>query len=84
MLLPKARSSGFVPPCIPTRAFKVPSGAGWVHEIKHDGYRLQVRRKAKGGGLPTVRIYRKLRTVQERGRLFHMAKSHLRVVAPMK
>jgi bifunctional non-homologous end joining protein LigD len=23
----------------------VPSGAGWVHEIKHDGYRLQVRRE---------------------------------------
>ena len=23
----------------------MPSGAGWVHEIKHDGYRLQVRRE---------------------------------------
>jgi bifunctional non-homologous end joining protein LigD len=44
MLLPKASSSGFVSPCIPIRAHKVPSGAEWVHEIKHDGYRLQVRR----------------------------------------
>jgi bifunctional non-homologous end joining protein LigD len=34
----------FVPPCIPTRAPKPPAGADWVHEIKHDGYRLQVRR----------------------------------------
>jgi ATP-dependent DNA ligase len=35
---------GFVPPCIPTRAHKPPIGRGWAHEIKHDGYRLQVRR----------------------------------------
>jgi hypothetical protein len=39
-----SRPSGFIPPCIPTRAYKVPSGPGWVYEIKHDGYRLQVRR----------------------------------------
>jgi hypothetical protein len=32
----------FVMPCIPTRAVKPPAGPGWVHEIKHDGYRLQV------------------------------------------
>jgi bifunctional non-homologous end joining protein LigD len=36
--------SGFIAPCIPTRAYKVPSGPGWIHEVKHDGYRLQVRR----------------------------------------
>ena len=29
--------SAFIPPCIPTRAYKVPAGADWVHEIKHDG-----------------------------------------------
>ena len=23
---------------------KPPAGSDWVHEIKHDGYRLQVRR----------------------------------------
>ena len=38
------RTDGFIKPCIPTRAHKPPSGPGWVHEIKHDGYRLQVRR----------------------------------------
>jgi hypothetical protein len=38
------RAAGFVLPCIPTRAMKPPAGADWVHEIKHDGYRLQVRR----------------------------------------
>ena len=30
--------------CIPTRATKVPDGPDWFHEIKHDGYRLIVRR----------------------------------------
>jgi ATP-dependent DNA ligase len=30
--------SGFIEPCRP------PSGPLWVHEIKHDGYRLIVRR----------------------------------------
>jgi hypothetical protein len=29
------RSTGFIEPCIPTRAYRVPSGPGWVHEIKH-------------------------------------------------
>jgi ATP-dependent DNA ligase len=32
------------PPRIPIRAYKMPGGPDWVYEIKHDGYRLQVRR----------------------------------------
>jgi bifunctional non-homologous end joining protein LigD len=31
-------------PCIPTRGTKVPAGPEWIHEIKHDGYRLVVVR----------------------------------------
>jgi bifunctional non-homologous end joining protein LigD len=34
-------------PCIPTRAAKVPAGRDWIHEIKHDGYRLIVQRDGK-------------------------------------
>jgi ATP-dependent DNA ligase len=34
-------------PCIPTRATKVPAGREWIHEIKHDGYRLIVQREGK-------------------------------------
>jgi bifunctional non-homologous end joining protein LigD len=34
-------------PCIPTRGTKVPAGADWIHEIKHDGYRLFVQREGK-------------------------------------
>jgi ATP-dependent DNA ligase len=33
-------------PCIPTRAPRVPIGKDWIHEIKHDGYRLLVERQA--------------------------------------
>jgi ATP-dependent DNA ligase len=40
-----ARPSGFVEPCRPSRAPRPPSGPGWIHEIKHDGYRLLVRRE---------------------------------------
>jgi ATP-dependent DNA ligase len=35
---------GFVAPCQPSRVTRPPSGPLWVHEIKHDGYRLVVRR----------------------------------------
>jgi bifunctional non-homologous end joining protein LigD len=31
-------------PCIPTRGTKVPAGPDWIHEIKHDGYRMIVVR----------------------------------------
>jgi bifunctional non-homologous end joining protein LigD len=56
MLLPKTVASGFVPPCIPTRA-KPPAGPDWVHEIKHDGYRLRVRRNGDVVRLFTRRGY---------------------------
>jgi hypothetical protein len=51
------RSNGYIPPCIPTRAVKTPAGPGWVHEIKHDGYRLQVRRDGDAVRLFTRRGY---------------------------
>jgi bifunctional non-homologous end joining protein LigD len=35
---------GFIAPCIPTRADRVPWAPGRIHENKHDGYRLIVRR----------------------------------------
>jgi ATP dependent DNA ligase domain len=34
-------------PCLPTRATTVPIGTDWIHEIKHDGYRLTVQREGK-------------------------------------
>jgi ATP-dependent DNA ligase len=33
-----------IKPCLPSKVDRPPSGPLWVHEIKHDGYRLMVRR----------------------------------------
>jgi len=44
--LPKAKAGAlppFVDPSLPTAVETAPSGADWVHEIKYDGYRVQVR-----------------------------------------
>jgi bifunctional non-homologous end joining protein LigD len=43
-----AKSSGdplpaFVPPALATLRAEAPSGAGWLHEVKLDGYRIQAR-----------------------------------------
>jgi ATP-dependent DNA ligase len=37
-------AAGFIEPCLPTVATLPPAGPDWVHEIKHRGYRLMVRR----------------------------------------
>jgi ATP-dependent DNA ligase len=44
--------TGFVIPAQPVKASSPPSGPDWVHEIKHDGYRITVRRDG-----PAVRLY---------------------------
>jgi bifunctional non-homologous end joining protein LigD len=38
------RPPWFIEPCQPSAADKPPSGPRWIHEIKHDGYRLMARR----------------------------------------
>ena len=35
---------GFIEPCLPSPGEQPPIGPDWVHEIKHDGYRLMARR----------------------------------------
>src|SRR5262245_36049594 len=47
------RASGFIPPCLPIKAEIPPSGPGWVYEIKHDGFRMMVRRDPAGVRLLT-------------------------------
>src|SRR5262249_26881407 len=44
--------TGLVIPARPVVASRPPSGPDWVHEIKHDGYRLIVRRDG-----PVVRLH---------------------------
>jgi hypothetical protein len=31
---------GFIRPCQPVLSLKVPVGDGWIHELKHDGFRV--------------------------------------------
>ena len=54
---PTRRPVGFVEPCIPTTARKPPVGPQWIHEIKHDGYRLIVCRRGDRVRLFTRRGY---------------------------
>jgi bifunctional non-homologous end joining protein LigD len=34
--------AAFIHPCQPIVAKQPPAGPGWAHELKHDGYRLQI------------------------------------------
>jgi bifunctional non-homologous end joining protein LigD len=40
--------TGFLETCQPTLAPAPPSGPGWLHEVKHDGYRLIARADQDG------------------------------------
>src|ERR1700716_175503 len=43
----RALPTGFVAPCLPTSARQPPSGEEWLHEIKHDGFRVIARKEGK-------------------------------------
>src|SRR5580693_2860530 len=51
-MLKRALPAGFVVPAQPVERNRSPSGPEWVHEIKHDGYRLILRREDE-----RVRLY---------------------------
>jgi bifunctional non-homologous end joining protein LigD len=40
--------TGFIEPCLPSTDDRPPSGSEWLHEIKHDGFRLMACRDAAG------------------------------------
>jgi len=47
------RPAGPVEPCLPSSAKAPPPGPGWLHEIKHDGFRIPALRGAAGMQLVT-------------------------------
>jgi bifunctional non-homologous end joining protein LigD len=51
-MLQRTLPAGFIAPCLPTKTSTPPSGALWLHEIKHDGFRI-IARKSDG----RVRLY---------------------------
>jgi bifunctional non-homologous end joining protein LigD len=44
MLRQRTFPAGFIAPCLPTKAKTPPSGGRWLHEIKHDGFRVIARK----------------------------------------
>ena len=44
---------GIIEPCLPSPAKVPPSSPGWLHEIKHDGFRIMARRDSAGVRLIT-------------------------------
>jgi bifunctional non-homologous end joining protein LigD len=46
-MLQRTLPAGFIAPCLPTKTATLPSGDLWLHEIKHDGFRI-IARKSDG------------------------------------
>jgi ATP-dependent DNA ligase len=44
--------AGFIAPCLPIKTAQLPPGRRWLHEIKHDGFRIIARKKGS-----QVRLY---------------------------
>src|ERR1700741_4390669 len=45
-MLQRTLPAGFIALCLPTKTAKLPSGGEWLHEIKHDGFRVVARKNA--------------------------------------
>jgi ATP-dependent DNA ligase len=52
IMLQRTLPAGFIAPCLPIKTAQLPSGRQWLHEIKHDGFRIIARKKG-----PQVRLY---------------------------
>ena len=39
--------AGFIEPCRPTLVASPPAGPGWLHEMKHDGFRILARKQGE-------------------------------------
>jgi len=51
-MLQRTLPTGFIAPCLPTKTDELPSGGSWLHEIKHDGFRIIARKDGE-----RVRLY---------------------------
>jgi ATP-dependent DNA ligase len=43
-MLQRTFPAGFIAPCLPAKTTTLPSGREWLHEIKHDGFRIIARK----------------------------------------
>ena len=51
-LRPPTLPPGFIPPCLPINTPRAPSGPEWLHEIKHDAFKIIGRKTDR-----RVRLY---------------------------
>jgi len=79
MVTQRIRTDGFIEPCVPSLAPTPPAGPGWVHEIKHDGYRLILRRDGDAVRLFTRRGHDWTELSRDRRRR-HQASDHRRSI----
>jgi ATP-dependent DNA ligase len=49
----------FIESCLPSPGKRPPAGSDWLHEIKHDGFRIMARRDGAGVRLLTRNGYRR-------------------------
>jgi hypothetical protein len=49
-MLQRTFPAGFIAPCLPIKTDRLPSSRDWLHEIKHDGFRLLPARKDRACG----------------------------------
>jgi ATP dependent DNA ligase domain len=87
-MLQRTLPAGFIAPCLPSKTDKLPSGGQWLHEIKHDGFRViaqksgaQVRLYGRPGNDLTYRFPLIVETlvaamVQARDAVEHRSWSH--------
>jgi bifunctional non-homologous end joining protein LigD len=52
-MLQRTLPAGLSAPCLPSPVERPPTGPQWIHEIKHDGYRMMARREGTGVRLLT-------------------------------
>ena len=67
---------GVIEPCLPSPAKAPPVGPDWLHEIKHDGFRIMARRDSAGVRLIT-------RAGNERDQNLHQEKPGRRSAAKL-
>jgi ATP-dependent DNA ligase len=73
-MLQRTFPAGFIAPCLPTKTDNLPSGDLWLHEIKHDGFRVIARKDGD-----RVRLYSRpaTTTLSRRKRLIGTAPKSL-------
>src|SRR4030081_1032066 len=72
---PRTLPVGFIQPCLPIKVPKPPTGAAWLHEIKHDDG------PARPHGHPPFDLLNVIAAVSERGAGFR-SKTAFRCSAP--